>query len=60
MKPRDAKWKYSRGSRVTIHQNVQATEEVQDDNDDIEVSDTVESVLGLLLNALGHEATIVR
>ena len=60
LKPRDAQWKYNRGARVTVNQKENVSEVKEEAEDEIEVSDTVESVLGLLLNALNHEATVVR
>ena len=66
LKARQAKWKYNRGSRILGVQRVQTLQEVPDlepeaeEEEDVEISETVEAVLSLLINCLSDSSTMVR
>ena len=71
LKPRAAKWKYQRGNRVTIavakddaaagDAGIGGADDKDDhENDEIEIPEIVEEILGVLLNSLKHWATVVR
>ena len=63
LKPRIAAWKYNRGSRILGQNRIVTEEAVVDDavtEDEVHVSETVENVIGVLLNALSDNATVVR
>ncbi|KAJ3002241.1 hypothetical protein HKX48_002419, partial [Thoreauomyces humboldtii] len=71
LKPRAAKWRYDRGNRslernlagVTTLQPMQGSEDVTDaneDEDEIEVPEEMDTVVGILMNGLRDRDTIVR
>ncbi|KAI8899805.1 tubulin folding cofactor D C terminal-domain-containing protein [Globomyces pollinis-pini] len=72
LKVRIASWRYNRGPRI-LRENLEATSEKTEksvpiispspadlEEEDVEVSDAVEEVLGLLLNNLRDKDTVVR
>ena len=64
LKPRAAKWRYNRGSRILgVARRLDTDEKKIDEqggDEHVEVSEVVEEVIGLLLNALSDSATVVR
>lgn len=62
LKPRLASWKYNRGSRILGQNRVEAEPEVHQEavDEDINMTQTVEDVIGVLLNSLSDSATVVR
>ncbi|TPX62107.1 hypothetical protein PhCBS80983_g00682 [Powellomyces hirtus] len=68
MKPRAAKWRYDRGNR-SLESNLGGTSalapvndicDTEDDDDDIDVPESMDTIVGILLNGLRDKDTIVR